>query len=153
MVRKRNNLAKKVVIPLVMDKKQHNDWMSGAYFNTFEGINKVGKWNLVVNIYKEFHTYEILVYGDKGIFYGTFAIECYHLNNLKENETMFRPSISFRAIIEKTTKGADGYNVEKELETDLIPFNFKSDYFTITLNKMVKCIEKTYKPIIDFLNK
>lgn len=66
---------------------------------------------------------------------------------------MFRPSISFRAIIEKTTKGDDGYNVEKELETDLIPFNFKSDYFTITLNKMVKCIEKTYKPVMDFLNK
>lgn len=153
MGRKTNNICAKIVIPLIMNKELKDKWMSGYYFKPFSGINKVGKWNLVVNIYKEFHTYEILVYGDKGIFYGTFAIEYYHLNNLKEDETMFRPSISFRAIIEKTTKGDDGYNVEKELETDLIPFNFKSDYFTITLNKMVKCIEKTYKPIIDFLNK
>ena len=138
---------------MVMDRVQYDNWMSGEYFKPFRGINKVGKWNLIVNIYKQFHSYEILVYGDKRIFYGTFAIECYHLNNLKDDETEFRPSISFRSIIEKTTKCEDGYNIERELETDLIPFNFKGDYFTITLDKMVKCIEKTYKPIMDFLNK
>ena len=138
---------------MVMDRVQHDNWMSGEYFKPFIGINKIGKWNLIVNIYKQFHSYEILVYGDKRIFYGTFAIECYHLNNLKDDETEFRPSISFRSMIEKTTKCEDGYNIERELETDLIPFNFKGDYFTITLDKMVKCIEKTYKPIMDFLNK
>ena len=149
----KNNLDKKVVIPMVMDRVQYNNWMSGEYFKPFRGINKVGKWNIIVNIYKQFHSYEILVYGDKRIFYGTFAIEYYHFNNLKDDETEFRPSISFRSIIEKTTKGEYGYNIERELETDLIPFNFKGDYFTITLDKMVKCIEKTYKPIMDFLNK